>query len=363
MTGMNQSIERIEIVLRDMSNNCCHSIVIDVLDNSLSRRWLESLVDVISRGLHLEKNYCFVGFPYAERNGAYICDSINASIDAVNQADIGYCIDDKFSIHELLTPGPVGDGLPGLKLNHQRFNKLHKYFEDLQGVSRAISPYYQKATAETRWHIRQLNLLCHEFETWALSWRHINKGSPEWARPSQLMCWLQAPRFDLCEQDLELFGINSLYRDLGGVYAGVNKAVGKHHWEVFNDEGRDSRLHELTTSTLRSQTEAAADFDIEWARDTRGYDWMAQQLKDFRIWLINNGLNPDDPGLTIGHPKIAQVDLDVSFGHTDIWKIWHTLNSHLDVYSVSVAGVTAIYDYHWSDGNYKQQQIEALKGH
>jgi hypothetical protein len=44
--------------------------------------------------------------------------------------------------------------------------------------------------------------------------------------------------FALEPEDYELFGIETINRKLGGVYLGVNKAVGKHHWEVFNDEGR-----------------------------------------------------------------------------------------------------------------------------
>lgn len=363
MTGINRSLERVTITLRDRCRHTRHDIHIDVFDNSLSRRWLEALIAVIQQNLHLEKNYCFLGFAASERDGAYLCARINDSIAAINTANLGYNIHDEYVLDELLPPGPVGDGLPGLKLNHRRLNSLHRYFEDLQGVDGAISQYYKKADAETRWHIRQLNLLCHEFETWSLSWRHVHKGSPEWSRPSQLMCWLQSPRFDLCVEDLELFGLDSLYRDLGGVYVGVNKAVGKHHWEVFNDEGRNSRIQELTTSTLRSQTKAAADFDIEWARDTRGHNWMIRQVQEFRIWLEHNGLDADDPALTIGHPKIAQIDLETSFGNSEIWNIWHTLGSHLDVYSISVAGLTAIYDYHWNDDNYKQLQIEALKGH
>jgi hypothetical protein len=58
------------------------------------------------------------------------------------------------------------------------------------------------------------------------------------------------------------------------VYVGVNKAVGKHHWEVFCDEGRDSRIGELTTTTLATQTLACADFDIEWANDPGAYEWQ-----------------------------------------------------------------------------------------
>lgn len=361
MDGIHQLIERVELTLRNQTRDLTHKINIDVFDSALGQRWLTALIDVVKQELHLEKNYCFLGFPFSSRDGSLLCEKINQSIQAINAADLGYHINDEFVLENLMLSGPVGDGLPGLTLDHDRFNRLHRYFEDLQGVSGAMSPYYCRADAETRWHIRQINLLCHEFETWALS-RRKAEYAREWVRPSQLMCWLNAPRFDLCAEDLALFGVESLYRDLGGVYVGVNKAVGKHHWEVFQDEGRDSRIDELTTSSLRSQTEAAADFDIEWAKDTRGHPWMQIRLDEFRTWLKRNGFDPDDPALTIGHPKIAQVNLSESFGNKNLFEIWDTLISHMDVYSVSVAGHTAIYDYCWQDHNYMQLQIQALKG-
>lgn len=362
MTGTTTSIERIELDLFDRVQGTTLCIHIDVADNNLSHRWLEALVDVVRRDLHLEKNYCFLGFPNSERNGDFLCDAVNASIRAINDAQIGYQIDHEFSMTTALLSGPVGPDQPGLRIDHDQFNLLHRYFEDLQGVSGAMSPYYDRADAATRWHIRQLNLLCHEFETWALSHRKAHHA-PDWVRPSQLMCWLMAPRFCLDENDYDLFGIDSLHRDFGGVYVGVNKAIGKHHWEVFQDEGRDSRVNELVTSSLRPQSEAAADFDIEWARDTRGHPWMSQQLAEFRNWLVTNGFDPTDPALTIGHPKVAQVHLNDSFGTQDVDAIWQLLNLHLDVRRVSVAGVTTMYDYHWSDDNYMDQQIHCLKGH
>jgi hypothetical protein len=148
---------------------------------------------------------------------------------------------------------------------------------------------------------------------------------------------------------------------MGGVYVGVNKAVGKHHWEVFCDEGRDSRISELVTTGLRTQTQAAADFDIEWARDPGAYPWQIQQLAEFRTWLARNGFDPDDAGLTIGHPCIGQVDLERSFGTTDYRAIWTQLAQHLDVYSVRTSTAAAIYNYNWSDPDYDLQQIRALK--
>jgi len=239
-------------------------------------------------------------------------------------------------------------------------NSLHRYFEDLQGWSGGISDYYNSADPATRWHIRQLNLLCHELESLVLSMRKAVEA-PEWRRPSQLMCWLNAPRFALESEDYELFGVETINRTLGGVYLGVNKAVGKHHWEVFNDEGRDSRISELVTTGLRAQTEAAGDFDIEWARDPGAYSWQKTKLQEFRIWLLANGFDPEDKSLTIGHPKVAQVDVMRSFGTTDYEKIWAQLAQHLDVLSIRTGWGEATYNYRWSDLDYREQQIRRLR--
>ena len=249
-------MKQIKITLRDFATGDLLPVYIDVADNSLSRRWLTALNELLQNNYHLEKNYCWFGWPNGPRTAEYICDQINQSIAAINLADMGYQITDHFDTLNTITAGAVGEGLPGGKLIHDKLNWLHRYFEDLQGVSGSMSPFYTRADAATRWHIRQLNLLCHEYESLVLSMRKA-QHAPEWVRPSQLMCWLNAPRFELEPEDYELFGIETINRSLGGVYAGVNKAVGKHHWEVFHDEGRDSRIDELTTTSLRAQTEAA----------------------------------------------------------------------------------------------------------
>ena len=148
---------------------------------------------------------------------------------------------------------------------------------------------------------------------------------------------------------------------MGGVYVGVNKAVGKHHWEVFQDEGRDSRIGELVTSSLKTQTQAAGDFDIEWARDPGSFPWQIQQLAEFRTWLERNGFDPDDASLTIGHPQVGQVDLERSFGTNAYDQIWAQLSTKLDVYQIRTSSAQATYDYHWSNPDYAEQQIKALK--
>lgn len=352
-------LDRLQIDLRDQRTGDILPVYINVYDNSLSRKWLSALNELLRHQYHLEKNYCFFGFVEHGRNGPYILDQINRSIQAINLADLGYYIDDSFSMENCMTDAPVDGRTAGRNIIHDRFNWLHRYFEDLQGVSGAPKEFYLRADPATRWHIRQLNLLCHEFESWALSYRKQIEA-PEWQRPSQLMCWLNAPRFVLDERDYELFGIHTISRPLGGVFVGVNKAVGKHHWEVFNDEGRDSRIGELVSTTLSSQTEAAGDFDIEWGKDPSNFFWQQKTLAAFRDWLTDNGFDPEDPTLTIGHPQIGQVDLIDTFWTNDYQAIWQRLNTHLDVYRVRTSDAEAVYDYCWSDPDYQHRQINII---
>jgi len=352
-------LDQIKIEYRNYNTGDLLSVYIDVYSSSLSEKWLYSLNNLLKNQYHLEKNFCFMGWLSNKRNGKYILDEINKTIFMINASKIGYTINDYFSLDNTISDVSTDDGPMGRNLRHERMNQLHRYFEDLQGVSGNISAFAQHASADTKWHIRQLNLLCHEFESWALSYRKEIEA-PEWLCPSQLMCWLNAPRFELDEKDFESFGIETISRPTGAVYVGVNKAVGKHHWEVFHDEGRDSRLDELTTTTLRGQTEAAGDFDIEWGRSAEKVASRQRDIREFREWLTANGFDPEDKSLTLGHPQVGQVNFDKSFGHNDLFAIWEKLGNYLDVFSVSTSDASATFDYHWSDSDYKSRQVEII---
>jgi hypothetical protein len=366
MNGTKTLLDQIEIDLKHNIEDTVLTVYIDVFDNSLSKKWVVALNNLLEKNYHLEKNYCFFGFANGPRNGKLICDQINLSIAAINQANIGYQIEDYFTIENTIQSGPVGVYLPGRKLIKEKFNQLHLYFEELQGVSGRMSEYYNRANDVVRWHIRQLNLLCHEYESWVLSYRKIIEA-PEWQRPSQLMCWLHAPRFVLSEEDYELFGVDTICRPMGGVFVGVNKAVGKHHWEVFVDEAEldpNFIADNLTTTVLKGQTEAAGDFDIEWANDTSEYDFQKKHLADFKLWLVNNGFDPEDKSLTIGHPQVGQVDLLRTFGTKDYNSIWDKLSKHLNVVEIRSSLANSRFEYNWSDPDFIDRQITIIKqGH
>jgi hypothetical protein len=82
---------------------------------------------------------------------------------------------------------------------------------------------------------------------------------------------------------------------------------------------------------------------------------------DFETWLRNNNFDPEDKSLTIGHPKIGQVNLLASFGTTDYQAIWLQLNNYMDVYKISTREAEVTYNYHWSDSDYQEQQTRILK--
>jgi len=239
------------------------------------------------------------------------------------------------------------------------FNLLHRYFEHFQGQAGKISPYYQRANSEIRWHIRQLNLLCHEFESRALSYRK-EICAPDWAQYNQLFCFLNTPTFNLDpETDFSAFGLDTLTRRQGDVMMGINKSVGKSHWEVFTDEG-DVSLDELTTSALISQWQGSGDFDISWSQSSQGHPWHQDEINKFVTWLVKNGFDPEDPSLTLGHPRVATVDFEKSFNSTDFKVVQDIIKQHLDVYKIRTGDQELTLDYRWSDTDYHKQQIALL---
>lgn len=366
-----QSIKEIEIVLRNPENKQdTLSYFIDIEATDFNLRWLELLKQNLKNNLHLEKNYCWLGWADSPRNAEYLCRQINQAIFQINCFNSSnywgvaglpsYHINDYFSPESVIQPGEVGNGKPGLRLNHEPMNRLHRYFEDLQGETWNISRYYKLADYNTKWAIRQLNDLCHELESWVLSNRK-KAYEPEWQRPSQITTFLNAPRQDLREEDYDLFLKTRYDRELGGVYLHWAQ-VGKTQFEVFRDEnGAD--IDAATCSAINSLKFYSGEFDIEWGRDIneQNHPWHSKEQQQFREWLTRNGMDYNDPKLSLGYIKIGQVNLNKSFGTEDFAVILKKLSAHLDIYQIHADGVTGTFDYVWSDDNYKQMQIDFLR--
>lgn len=350
----------------------------DITNNDFCNRWKTQLKDLLVQNYHLEKNYCFLGFAQSPRDVDYLCDKINDAIFQINRFNTynkwqiagldPYYIDDHFTKDSVMYNESFGVGHAihgdqktnlGLCLKHDAMNRLHRYFEDLQGEAWGLSEYYKVADFETKYAIRQLNDLCHELESYVLSLRK-SVLEPQWQRPSQIMTWLQAPRQNLKPQDFDLFQQNSFDRELGGVYLHWAQ-IGKTHIEVFRDED-GAPVDDVVCSTINALKYYTGEFDIEWGKDVTQATapWHTQEQQQFNAWLKQNGFDPDDPELALGYIKIGHCNLQKSFGTDDQYKIWSTLSKHLDVYKITIDDVENTFDYVWSQPDFKQKQIEIM---
>ena len=373
------STHEIEIVLRNPSNkNDTLSYFIDVEDTDFNRRWLALLKNNLKNNAHLEKNYCWLGWADSPRDADYLCEQINNSIAVINSFNstniwqsaglTPYMIDEYFTKDSVMyapTEYRVGKlsedpNNLGATLKHNIMNQLHRHFEELQGEAWHLSLYYKTADYETKWAIRQLNDLCHELESWVLSYKKCLL-EPEWQRPSQITTFLNAPRQDLQDEDYELFLKTRYDREFGGVYLHWAQ-VGKTQFEVFRDEhGAD--IDAATCSAINSLKFYSGEFDVEWGRDINetNHNWHCKEQTEFREWLTRNGFDYNDPKLSLGHIKLGQINLEKSFGTNDFFKIIGKLSNYLDIYQIKIDNVTGIFNYVWSDDNYKQMQIDFLQ--
>jgi len=346
-----------------------------IYDTPLGRRWLEALRDNLKNKRILEKNFCFLGFVDSKRDLKYLVGELNKHIAQINsfkfappyEKIIPFTTDD-FQYSGDLPTGLCPDGnemsKPGLRLKHESCNLLHRYFEELQGTAWKLSEFYKQADVKTRYAIRQLNNLCHEIESWVLSYRK-SIVDPDWIRPSQITTFLNAPRHDLHDEDFELFKKNRYDRELGGVYLHWSQ-VGKTLYEVFRDEG-GVKMDQATCSEINHQKYYSGEFDVEWGQTIteRSHEFKKMEMDKFRDWLKLNGYDWEDPKLALGYIKIGQVDLKRTFGADATFKdICETMNRNLNITSIKTISSGTIecdYPYSLDSADWQEIQIEGLK--
>jgi len=337
-------------------------------------RWLDALRDNLAQQRLLEKNFCFLGFAGTKRNLAHLCKELNQSVHQINSFNfdpayeyIHPFVPEDFQYSPNLPTGMVFDGdemtKPGLRLKHDACNLLHRHFEELQGTAWELSPFYLQADHRTKYAIRQLNNICHEIEGWVESYRK-SVVDPEWIRPSQITTFLNAPRYDLNDEDFDLFLQNRYKRELGGVYLHWSQ-IGKTLFEVYRDEG-GRNLDDATCSAITHQRFYSGEFDVEWGKtiDEGTFGWKKKEMDGFRSWLSENNYDWQDPKLALGYAKIGQVDLEKAFGTLDFKKIYKIMSDNLNISNIAVVGdnpVSCGYPYSLDDDNWKEIQIERLR--
>ena len=382
LSGINQST--VKVTLRNpLDHNDLLDYYIKVYDNPLAQDWLTALKKLLQSGNLLEKNFCFMGFPKTARTLDLLCkelnqatyqiNTFNSSLEWVSAGLNSYVIEEYFTpdVVRFGTEYPIGDRFDngihlvenlGLQQKHGVLNKLHNHFEILQGTVGNLSRYYQLADYETKYAIRQLNILCHEMETLILS-QQKQAYVPQWTRPSQITTWLHAERYSIKEEHKDLFLTNGYDRQFGHVYMHWAQ-IGKTLFEVFRDEDAPN-ITDTVCDAITHLKYYSGEFNVEWAADMIYGDpntpWHTAQIDAFNHWLIENNLDPKDKNLSLGYLPLGEIDLERSFGTTDMFQIWDTLSNYLDIHKITIDNINQTFDYCWTDADYKQQQINMMK--
>lgn len=336
-------------------------------DHQLSKDWITALKEILSTNLTLQKEFCFLGFPDTPRTLEYLCEKLNESVYKINMYDFTkhglepYGIEDWFHPNTVRYPDtyPIDDNsventtqlsrLPGLYIKHDIMNRLHNHFEVLQGTVENPSPYHQNAPEEIRQAIGNLNHICHEIESLILSQRKA-RVNPKWVRPSQITTFDHRQRYRLTDEHRQGFLTNGYDREFGHVYMHWTQ-IGKTLFEVWRDEDAPD-LTETVCEAITHLEYYSGEFDIEWAKSITRKDkffWHEKEQLEFENWLLKHGYNPKDTSLSLGYLHLGAVDLQRSFGTTDMFEIWQKLEIHLDLYSIEVDGIKQTFDYCWSD--------------
>lgn len=362
-------MKSVKIVLRNYQTKETLDYNIIPKDTPIAQDWILALEqDVLQKSLHLDKNYCFHGFPETQRDLNFLCSELNKHIYTINQSKLDYTIEEWFApdVVRFGLEYPVGrmDDNPinkGLIVKHDVMNILHNHFEVLEGTVENPSEYTRHASVQERYAIRQLNLLCHEIESLCMSQRKAVQD-PHWVRPSQITQFNKAPRHTLTQEHRQGFSDNSFDRELGGVYMHWCQ-IGKTLMEVYRDE----HAPELTDTVCEAITHLqyySGEFDVEWGNDVM-YDlrspWHCAEIDGFQNWLRANNFDPHDAKLSLGYLKLGDVDLINSFGTTSAQDIWAQMGDYLDIYKIECGSSSATYNYHWSDTDHEQRQLESLQ--
>ncbi len=342
-------------------------VEIDLYDSPLVHRFLKAFKDNLEQKKILEKNFCFLGWAGSKRDLSFLVNELNKNISQINSFEFNPPYK---QIHPFVTDDfhysanlPIGkeDHMMGLKLKHESCNLLHRYFEELQGTAWEISKFYKQADTTTKYSIRQLNNLCHEIESWVLSYRKT-KYEPEWIRPSQITTFLNAPRHDLKNEDFLLFQENRYDRELGGVYLHWSQ-VGKTLYEVFRDEDAPT-MTETLCSEINHQKFYSGEFDIEWGQTITETDqFKKQEMDEYRAWLKQNNYDWNDPKLALGYIKLGQVNLAKAFTSKTFLEIYEEMKNNLNIVKMQTSEdmVTCEYPYTLESEHWKQIQIEGLR--
>jgi len=246
----------------------------DILKNDIANRW----------ALEISKNYPlyeidrFQGWPDDGKDLNYYMSALEEQIKIVNNYYPNTIIDN-FKSNNLYK-------------NNDKFNYLHKFFEDLRGPADEGTLFYNNAPYIVKNAIDKFNILIHECE-------HITSN---FSYPSIIGTYKNRPRYKLLKEDYDKFTFQWKF---GYVYINYCE-VGKPLLDVFKDQDIF-----IGKNNVRPLNYYSADWLIKFDPDVSD-DFYNFRLKNFYSWYNNQDYDFDHLCLgLIPVAKLSNNDTDI----------------------------------------------------
>jgi hypothetical protein len=335
-----------------LNSNETLDLKIEVNDTDISRHWFSHVCNCLDAGLHLEKNFCWLGWPDPDRNVEYLKGQLQLCVDKINEFAAtsnewnGYRIEEEWD--------DIG--------SHDALNKLHHHFEILMGQVWDVSHYMITANDDTKYQIRQLNNLVHELQ----SRQGADAVPVEHLYPHTIVSYLNVER-ELFEDSY--FDYFSHKREFGEVYLHYSQ-TGKTPVEAYSDN--DDDVFDNNINALRY---VSGEYNIWWGEPMsdsevlRFKDQVRSYLND-RNLIVSEGPDfnyyVDSQGNKqgIGYVPVAKVVNPYNSNQELKKHILEKLNIHaLTAYLDDNQVAKHVWDYSWADSDYQEKEIETLRDH
>ena len=249
------------------NNNDNIEIEFDIFETDIAKKWATE----ISKNYPLYEIDRFQGWPNDGKDLNYYLKEIKDQIDTVNDYQPNTIVDNFKSNN--------------LHKNNDKFNFLHKFFEDLRGPEDLGTPFYNNSPQNVKDAINRFNILIHECE-------HILN---EFSYPNIIGTYKDRVRYELSEKDYEHFTFQWKF---GHVYINYCE-TGKPLLDVFKDQ--DTFIGKENVRPLKYYS---ADWMIKFDPGT------SDEIVNFRLEKFYQWYNSTDyefDHLSLGLIPVAKI--------------------------------------------------------
>ena len=343
----------VRLILNKIDNPKQHlEVKINLHETQTTDKWISLLKKALMSNAPIKKHVSMHGWIMDQtRTLKHIVDEAHYRVNKINEYNFPKrawelkqkTITKDFKIDLDLS---VDNLIQDKTFNFDVINELHDKFVQLEGAKTLdnlvdVSPYFELAPKDIRWHISKINNIAHELFHWGeeyARWHRVGYYNPE----IHVHYYGDENRVRYDEQDNETFSTSWNHAQ---VHLG-DTTVGKTYWDAFNDRDDHIHNHELEIPEF-----ITADFVLYFG-NTSTVEQDRDDMVAFNKWMYDRKLD-DSYKKRIGKPVVGEIDCVASFGTRVQEDINNIVNGFNNIHAIIIDDQKSTYEW-----TMKQEEID-----